>query len=256
MHINNFAKLGLCVFAVAVAQSAFAAEDRRPMKAFTEIGYSLPHEVEFVAGDEHYVLLEGDEDEIDSIITEVKGDRLKVSREDKWFGWSLDDRSVVITIGFVQIDTLNMAGSGDGHAEILDAETLTLRVTGSADLEVDEATADRLDISIAGSGNIQVHALEADRVSSKIAGSGDIQLAGRVVSQEISISGSGDHDSGDLRTQETTASVRGSGDIRVWAEARLSAAVTGSGDIEYYGEPEVSERIVGSGDLVSLGSTR
>ncbi|MFT7651544.1 MAG: hypothetical protein ACI9ON_000639 [Limisphaerales bacterium] len=245
-------KSGATLAMLAFALPAFAATEKIELDAFTEVTFTLPFEVEFVNADEHYITLEGDADSIEEIRTRVKGDNLKVYKDNSWFDWNNDN--IVVTIGYQTLDAITLAGSGDGFAELLEAEEFTLRITGSSNMEIESMKVDELEISIAGSGNVEVHKLDADKVNSKIAGSGDIELAGRVVSQEISISGSGDHDAGELRSQETTASVRGSGDIRVWAEANLAVSIVGSGDLKYYGEPILKERIVGSGSIVHLGS--
>lgn len=241
----------LALIAITAAPGVHAAEETRDLEDFDSVSFLLPYEVEFVQTDEPFITFEGDEDVIDEIITRIKGGTLKVYRKESWFNWSSGD--VVVTLGYTTLKALTMAGSGDGYAKSIDAETFTLNITGSANMEVDSLRADELKISVAGSGNALVNELDADSVDAKIAGSGDIELAGRVNSQQISISGSGDHDAAALRTQETTASVRGSGDIEVWAEARLAASLVGSGDVRYYGDPDVKEKIVGSGTMVRLG---
>lgn len=237
-----------------LSAGALADSETRVVDEFSEIKYMLPFDVEFVIADEHYVKLEGDEDTIEEIQTEVRGDTLRVYKENSWFNWS--QGKVVITIGFSELEGITMAGSGDGFVELLEAEELTLKITGSANLEVETLEADEVKLSVAGSGNIEIEEADVDTIDSTIAGSGDITLAGRAITQDVSVNGSGDHQAEDLRTQETSASIRGSGDVTVWAEARLSASVVGSGDVEYYGSPEVKERIVGSGSLTQLDKER
>lgn len=231
--------------------NAWGAEETRELDAFTGVTFTLPYEVEFVAADEPYITLIGDQDVIDEIETRVKGKTLRVSQEKSWMNWTSGE--VVITIGYVELDGITMAGSGDGFAEILEAEDFNLRITGSANMDIQTLTADTLKASIAGSGDIQIEEVDADSAEIKIAGSGDIQMAGRVNEQKVSIAGSGDHDASELRSQETTVSIRGSGDIVVWAEARLAASLAGSGDIGYYGNPDISKSIMGSGSLTHLG---
>ena len=240
--------------ATICAANAYADEETREVEAFTAINYTLPFAVDFVAAGEHYVKLEGDEDTISEIETEVRGNTLKVYKENSWFDWS--NGKVVITIGYKELEAITMAGSGDGHAESLENDEITLKITGSANLEIEELEADEVYLSIAGSGNVDIDNAEVDTIESKIAGSGDIAISGRAVAQEITISGSGDHRASDLKTQETSASIRGSGDVTVWAESHLSASVVGSGDIEYYGAPEIKERIMGSGSVVQIDTER
>lgn len=255
MQTNNLLKLMAYSAALFCAMPAsHAAEDDRDLEPFEAVNFSLPYSVEFVAADRHYIEFDGDEDVIDDIKTRIKGDTLKVYKDSGgWFNWS--EGNVVVTIGYVDLNSINLSGSGDGFAELIETADLTLRITGSANMEMEAVVADTVSISIAGSGNVEIHQLDADQVTSKIAGSGDIELSGRAVEQEISIAGSGDLEAAELRTQETTAKVRGSGDIRVWAASRLGASVMGSGDVYYYGDPQsVKESVHGSGDVVHLGA--
>lgn len=254
IHRKQIPAILLGAVAVISATHAYADEETREVEEFTTISYSLPFAVDFVEAGEHYVKLEGDEDTISEIETEVRGNTLKVYKENSWFDWS--DGKVVLTIGYTELEAITMAGSGDGHAESLENDEITLKITGSANLEIEALAADEVYLSIAGSGNVDIENADVDTIESKIAGSGDIAISGRAVAQEISISGSGDHQAQDLKTQETSASVRGSGDVTVWAESHLSASVVGSGDIEYYGAPEIKERIMGSGSVVQLDDER
>ena len=184
--------------ALLIGANAWAETDKRDMDEFTKIAYSLPFEVEFVVADEHFVTLEGDADTIDEITTEVDGDTLKIYKEDSWFDWS--DDTIVLTVGFEEVSSVRMSGSGDGFAEIFESDEFAIKIAGSALLEIEKLICNDLAIAIAGSGDVQLNDVEADTLSTSIAGSGNVDASGRVVSQKISISGSGDHNARDLRS--------------------------------------------------------
>lgn len=225
--------------------------ETRELSDFDAVAYMLPFDVEFVISDEPYVTLEGDQDTIDEVITEVEDGTLRITKNDGWFDWS--DEEIYLTIGYQRLTAISMSGSGDGYAKEVEADDLSLRIAGSASLEIDSLICNDLEIKIAGSGNVNLNDLEADAMTTKIAGAGDVEVSGRVVSQSISISGSGDHNARDLRSQEADIKVQGSGDVEVWAVASLNAMVMGSGDIDYYGDPEINERIMGSGSVERRG---
>ena len=245
--------VGCAILATTIALAPQALAETREVDDFTEVNYTLPFSVEFVAGDETYVILEGDEDTIDEIVTEVRGDTLKVYKNDRWFDWS--DGKVALTIGYVDVEAITMAGSGDAFAEGMNAEELSIKISGSAGFEIDELMVNDLHIKISGSGNVNLNDLEADSMSTSIAGSGDVEVTGRVVTQSISIAGSGDHNASELRSQEAEVNIKGSGDVEVWALATLDAHVMGSGDIEYYGSPQIKERVMGSGSVEHRGES-
>ncbi len=236
---------------VVTSKVALADTEQRQLSEFNSVTYSLPYSVEFLAADEHYVLLTGDKEAIDKIITKVNANKLKISSKKSWFNWSNEE--VLVTVGYVNLDAISMTGSGDGFAKELASNELRLRITGSSDLKIESVNTDILQVTLTGSGDITINDVEADSIESRITGSGSIDLSGRVIAQDIAITGSGDHYAPELRSQETTVKIHGSGDAEVWAEARLNISITGSGDIEYYGNPSVTDRITGSGDLIRLG---
>jgi putative autotransporter adhesin-like protein len=225
--------------------------ENRDLKPFEHVNYSVPFNVEFVLSDTPFVTLEGDEDTIEEITTEVKDDVLHIRKESRWFDWS--DGDVLITVGYPSIASINMAGSGDGYAEEINTDQLRLTISGSAELELDQLVCNDLIIVISGSGGIKLNDLDADTMNTRITGSGDVEASGRVVTQDIAITGSGDVQATDLRAQEVEVAIRGSGDAKVWALASLNAKVTGSGDIAYYGNPQVHESILGSGNIKHRG---
>jgi hypothetical protein len=233
------------------ASNAAAATETRDVEDFVEISFTMPFDVEFVLSDKPYVRLDGDEDTIEEIITENRGDTLHIRKKDSWFDWN--DEEVVVTVGYRTLERISMSGSGDGYAQEINSDNLNLAISGSATLEIETLATGNLDISITGSGDVEIHTLKADAITTKIAGSGNVDLAGRADKQKISIAGSGNYSASKLKTSETDAKISGSGDIQIWVESRLSATVMGSGDIEYYGKPSLNERTMGSGDITRVG---
>jgi hypothetical protein len=238
------------VFA-GVAVTNVAVAETRDVADFRIVSYALPFDVELVAANSPYVQLEGDQDTIDEVITEVDGDTLHIRKDDRWFDWS--DGEVLVTVGYTELSALHMNGSGDAYAQEIHADDLHIKISGSAGVEVDRLVSNDVSIAISGSGNVNLNDLEADFMRTDIAGSGDVEVSGSVVSQKISIAGSGDYQARDLRTQEADVDIKGSGDVAVWALASLAVRIMGSGDIEYYGEPQLSKRILGSGNIKHRG---
>jgi len=235
------------------AATVWAAEETREGDDFSKISYTLPFEVEFVQATQPFVTLEGDADTIEEIETRVKNGTLKIFKDNSWFDWS--DEQVVLTVGFTELESIAMAGSGDGYAEAFSSDSFSIRISGSANLEVESLACNDLDVAIAGSGDMRAHDLSADVVSVSIAGSGNVDLAGKAVEQDVSISGSGDHNAAGLESQEADINIAGSGDAEVWVAAALDVNVVGSGDVLYYGEPKVQERVIGSGGVEYRGNT-
>ncbi|XOV85005.1 MAG: head GIN domain-containing protein [bacterium] len=221
--------------------------ESRTVDAFTAIAYPLSYDVEFVAGSEHRVDFEGDQDTIDEIETRVSDNTLRLSKDSGWFDWS--DGDVSITITYVALEGITLSGSGEGFAEAIDADRFDLKITGSAGFEAEQVNCNDLTLRVSGSGNIDMYNLRVDNVSASISGSGDMELTGETISQTVTITGSGDYSAKDLRSQEATVKVTGSGDAQLWAQATLDARVIGSGDITYYGNPSENTSVTGSGNI-------
>lgn len=177
-------------------------------------------------GDRYSVRVEGQENIIDNIETDVRGGHWKIEFDERV------GRHEKLTL-WITMPTLNEAsisGSGDIRGET------PFRNLGD------------VKIGISGSGDIRME-LEAERVNTGISGSGDIRLNGSTGAHEVHISGSGDIDAQDLRSRDTRVHISGSGDCRVHASENLKVSTSGSGDVYYAGRPGVSARVSGSGKV-------
>ncbi|GGG50063.1 head GIN domain-containing protein [Bizionia arctica] len=183
-----------------------------------------------VAGTEGTITLEGEENLLPYIITEVKGNKLIIKQKDKANLRTSINKSIKITIPFTDISSVSLAGSGDLWNE-------------------DLISATKFEASLAGSGDVTLN-IKANAVIGSLAGSGDLSLKGETDSLEANVSGSGDFDASKLESNHTDVSLAGSGDADVVSNKSLKARVTGSGDIEYKGNPETEDtKVAGSGSI-------
>ena len=183
-----------------------------------------------VAGTEGKITLEGEENLLEYVITEVKGNNLIIKVKDKVNLSPSMNKTIKITIPFKDINSVSLAGSGDLWNE-------------------DKINATNFDVSLAGSGDVNIH-VDANSISSSLTGSGDLNLKGNTEKLEVSVSGSGDFDGSKLESNYTDVTLAGSGDAEVVSNKSLKARVAGSGDIEYSGNPEKEDtKVAGSGSI-------
>ena len=185
-----------------------------------------------VAGIEGKITLEGEENLLEYIITEVKNGKLIV-KTDKNINLSPSgNKTIKVTIPFKDIDEISLAGSGD----LMNKDTVT---------------ANDLKVSLAGSGDV-VLAVETNSINGSLAGSGDLTLKGNTNNLTASLAGSGDIHAFDLQSNNTEVSIAGSGDAEVVSKESLKARIAGSGDIEYKGNPKKEDsKVSGSGSIRS-----
>ena len=202
----------------------------RTTSDYDEISCAGSMDFILVKGNEGKITIEGEENLLQHIITEVKGNKLVVKVERGVHLSTSFNKGIKITIPFQDISDVSLAGSGDLWTK-------------------DKISATSLDVSLAGSGDVTVD-VDATSVEGSIAGSGDLTLRGKTKNLEASVAGSGDFHGFGLQADNTEVSVAGSGDAEVVSNSMLKARVSGSGDIEYKGNPSKEDtKVSGSGSI-------
>ncbi|MEQ6124891.1 head GIN domain-containing protein [Pseudotenacibaculum sp. MALMAid0570] len=187
-------------------------------------------DVILVKGTEGKVKIEGEENLMEYIVTEVKKGTLKIKVEK---GVNLKTtRRLTVTVPVKDIDHVSLGGSGNVKSETL-------------------LKAEDFGVSLGGSGNITLE-VDATNVKSSIGGSGNIKLTGKADYMKSSIAGSGTIKAYELQVNSIKASIAGSGDIRISVKDEIKATVAGSGSIYYKGNPpKIDTKSVGSGSVRS-----
>lgn len=189
-------------------------------------------DVDLVEGEEGTLILKGEENLLDHVVTEVEGNKLILKVEKGYnlrpSSWD-KDHTIRITVPIQNIDEVTLSGSGDivGKKTLKTANFKT-RMSGSGDITLD---------------------VDANSVEATMSGSGDITLSGSTQHLDVSVSGSGDVEAYDLDAQTVEATVSGSANVKVTAKEMLKARVSGSGDIRYRGNPKLDSKSSGSGDI-------
>lgn len=201
----------------------------RTTSDYDAIGVGGSFDVILVKGSEGKITIEGEENIIPYIETEVRGNTLKIKYQKNTN--IKTTRKLTITVPYENIDAVSLGGSGN--------------ITSKGTLKVNDLKA-----SLGGSGNISLN-VDADEVTANIGGSGNIRLEGISKDFTCSIAGSGSIKAYDLETDELSATIAGSGSIRTTVKTKIKAKVVGSGSIYYKGNPKyIDTKSVGSGDVI------
>lgn len=234
MKIKNFVNKKLSFLAVTLIVACSinqlsGQEENRDVSGFNSISYTLPGTLEIVQGTVESLVLKGDGNDLEKIITKVEDGNLKIYTKSP--GVSLSHVSIFVTV--IELEELNVAGSGD---------VIIKNVLVSDDFEM----------NLSGSGDVKCNRIEASTIEINLAGSGDVSIAGKVNEVEISVAGSGDVTADELESEEAEVSIAGSGSVKVWATRKLESSIVGSGDVYYKGNPLVDSDTIGSGSTRSL----
>jgi hypothetical protein len=186
-------------------------------------------DVVLIKGQEANITIEGEENIIPYIETEISGDILKIQYK-KNTNISTTKR-ITVTVFYKHIESVALGGSGTILCESL-------------------IKADDFKVSLGGSGNIDLK-VDAETIKASVGGSGDINLEGNTNELTCSIAGSGNITAYGLEADEVYANVAGSGSVKTTVKSKIKAKIVGSGNIYYKGNPKkVDAKTVGSGDII------
>ncbi|MEA3495267.1 MAG: head GIN domain-containing protein [Bacteroidota bacterium] len=207
--------------------SGVVVKEVRELDEFTSIELSSSADVYITQGDEQSVYIEIDDNVLEFVKTEVKGNELEIYTK----GCIITSSKLKVFVTMKSLKDIDISGSGEIHGE-------------------NQFHSNEMSLDVSGSGKIFL-SLQTNDLKTKISGSGEITLEGNANKHNISISGSGDLNAFKLKTVETDIDLSGSGEAFIDVVQKLDAKVSGSGDVEYNGDPKVRSKISGSGSVMS-----
>lgn len=196
---------------------------------FTGVKSRGSSEVFITQGNDFKVEVEGQQNIIDNIETDIQNGIWEIEFED----CQRDFEKLKIYITMPEIKDLEISGSGDMFGQ-------------------DVFVVDVINLKVDGSGSIDVAVDGATDVDARISGSGKIKLAGTTNYLGSKISGSGDLEAYELEANIGNIRISGSGDAEVTVYDELDVKIEGSGDVYYKGNPIINVDITGSGDLKNM----
>jgi Putative auto-transporter adhesin, head GIN domain len=179
--------------------------EKRDVPAFTAVSISGAYEVEIVVQKEQSLEIEGDDNLLPLIRTEVKNGVLNIDNE-KSFNTehalrvriSVPNLDALSTSGAnefevtnVKSDDFNIEASGAGHIQISgETKELEVGMSGVVGLDAKDLKAQKVNVKTSGAANADVYASEELRAS--VSGAGNIDYYGdpKTVSEDASGAGS------------------------------------------------------------------
>lgn len=206
--------------------------DERDVKNFNGIVAGGPIDVVVKFGGKEGLRFEGDAEAIETLISEVKGDKLIIRPKTSWVSWAKKYENKKITAYVTAKQLSSIAMSGDG----------TITVAGTI-------TAADFAVTLSGSGSIKAK-VEADKITGVLSGSGTVNLTGNADAASITLSGAGSFGSKGLAVKEISSRISGKGSIYIQTNGSISAFISGSGHVYYTGNPDIKKTVIGSGGVV------
>ncbi|WP_316842183.1 head GIN domain-containing protein [Pedobacter gandavensis] len=232
--ILTFALLSLGLHSQAISPIRISAshlmDEERKVSNFTGIAIGGSIKTYVKIGNTESLRLEGDQEAIDQLITEVKDGTLSIRpKKSEWKRW------------------FNNSGNSRVTAYITIKKITNLAVSGSGSIDVEQTiNTNSLDVALSGSGSIKA-TVNVQNFDAAISGSGGMNINGKAKKAEIAVSGSGGFSGKSFTAEDVDAHVSGSGSVHIDVQKSLDAATSGSGSVNYTGNPTVSKATSGSG---------
>jgi len=214
-----------------------AREPLADVEEFQGLRFKSVGRVYLLQGDACELKMEGNEDILRKIKTEVVDGVLSITFQSDaadWTGlsWIGKEHRIRYFVTVKELQEIDMAGAGTIHGETLQGDSLSLKHSGAGRLVLKDLHFTDLDVNLGGLG--------------------EIRLSGEVQSQHVDLSGAGSFHGEDLQSQEGQVAISGAGSARVWVEGSLKANVSGAGSIKYKGNPSLDQSNTGLGSIKSL----
>ncbi|KIO76622.1 hypothetical protein TH53_13800 [Pedobacter lusitanus] len=206
-------------------------EEERPIGTFKGVATGGALAVKITMGNKESLRLEGDQEAIANLVTEVSGGILTIKPKTKWSEWSrrYNRSQVTVYITAKKITSLTMSGSGNMDVE-------------------NTINSPELVATLSGSGGITAN-INVKSFTGTISGSGSMKLSGKADDSNLTLSGSGGFKGKEFAVNDLSAQISGSAGIYITANKTIEAVISGSGNIRYAGNATVKKTVIGSGSI-------
>jgi hypothetical protein len=213
------------------AHGGSLATVERALPPFTKLHVAGIADIRLVQGAADSVTLEGPENELARMRTEVRDGTLEIANRGR--------------TGFFSF----VFGGGPRplRATVTFRELQGIEASGAVKLRSDGLKADALKLAISGEGSLAMAGLDVRELAVVVSGAVKADIAGRATDQRIAISGAGAYRAAELASENAKVAVSGAGKVVVNASKTLKVDISGAGTVDYLGNPKVTQEISGVG---------
>jgi len=212
----------LLVFSSVIVNADSTEKQNRSVRDFSEISVSSGIDLYLTMGDEEKVTIVADDEIIDDIITEVRGDQLKIYLKERpfRFRWKWNqERKAYVTVKTIK-EIKASAGSDVASENVIKGESLEVHASSGSDV--------RMEVNV-------------NKLVLKASSGSDANLSGLAKYFDADASSGSDIRASDLKTKICRVEVSSGSDASVYATDEIEAHASSGGDIKYYGNPELRD---------------
>lgn len=190
------------------------ATDKRQVTAFDKLEIAGSFNITLVQDSSNSITINADDNILNIIKTDVSGDKLKISTDNKNV---CSSKEVTVTIGVRNLKSIAASGA--------------VEITSNGRLNFGD-----LDLNLSGATKINLN-IAASNVETNGSGVSEIALKGQASSHTIEMSGSGNVHAFDFVVGNYTIETSGQSDCEINVLSELNIHSTGASDIKYKGNP-------------------
>ena len=214
--------LSLLLFAVGYAQE----KDERDVGSFERIKVGQGIEVELVEGKDEKITITTSNIDIDRVVTEVRGDILRIFLDGNRFR----NIEVKITVVYKELRGIIVQST---------AQVYSRSLIKASDFSID--------VSSAGNAELEI---EANSIQIDVASAGSVNLSGLADEIEIEVNSSGSIRAYELEVEEAYIRANSAGSVRITVTKKIDARANSAGSIRYRGNPDKEYTSSNSGGSV------
>lgn len=206
--------------------------ENRNLKNFSEIKVSTGIDLYITMGNNEGVKVVAEDDIIDNLITEVKGDVLHIyMKRNNWFNFGVFNQTRKAYVTVKNLEAIDASSGSDVKSEnTLEGESIHVNASSGSDVELD---------------------LVYKNIKLDISSGSDAKLRGRAKTFEARASSGSDISARNLETAICNVRVSSGSDASVHVTDELYARASSGSDVYYTGNPGIRDTDESSGGDIS-----
>ncbi len=237
----------ITLIGVFVAGFTFAqSEETRSLSSFSRISAGEAIDVFIKKGNKEEARIVARSHDLDEVLTEISGGRLKIHLE----GNSHRNVDVDVYVTYVSINALSVSSAASIRAEgqIETNGNFDVDVSSAGDLMASIKAEDlSIDVSSAGDAELTVN---VDEIEADVSSSGDIEIEGTARMQDVQANSAGEYDGYDVESEEVDVSASSGGTVKVSVSEKVDARASSGGTVRYKGSPRYVDVSSSSGGSI------
>ncbi len=221
----------LVIILVAQGSQAQSVREERQVSSYDAVKVSTGIDVYIRQGNRQQVTVETDEDDLEDLMTEVRGGELSIYFDNNSSFWNWSDRSATVYVTVTDIKAITSSSGSDVMGEtIIVSEDLQLESSSGADMKLQ---------------------VKAKRLTAESSSGSEMELSGEADEFEGRSSSGSDLDARELTARKARVRASSGSDLAITVLDDIDADASSGSDISYSGRPQYVNIDESSGGDVS-----